>query len=126
MRRALVLGAIGAALAPGLLPLPARAHAALVGSTPARRAVVTIVPPRVELRFSERLEPAFSSLSVRDAAGRQVDLRDARLGIDAKSISVGVPSLPPGVYSVQFRVVSVDAHVTEASFPFTVSVSRRY
>ena len=58
------------------LPQLALAHAALVRSTPAARATLSRVPARVELWFNERLEPAYSSLSVQNASGLPVDQRD--------------------------------------------------
>jgi methionine-rich copper-binding protein CopC len=35
-------------------------------------------------------------------------------------MSVGVPPLPAGPYTVKYRVLSVDGHVVEAQFNFTV------
>jgi copper resistance protein C len=102
-----------------LLLLPA--HAALVRSSPAQRAVLLRGPERVQLWFNERLEAEFSQLSVRDGTGQQVDLRDVRVGPDdPKKLSVGVRGLGPGTYTVRYRVLSVDGHVVEAEFPFTV------
>jgi methionine-rich copper-binding protein CopC len=33
---------------------------------------------------------------------------------------VGIPTLPAGTYTVKFRVLSVDGHIVEAEFPFSV------
>lgn len=110
---------IGIVLA--LAPTLAQAHAELVRSTPARRAVLVRPPDRVQLWFSERLEPAFSRLSVWDAAGVQVDLADAQVGADdPKRLAVSLGPIGPGTYRVRFRVLSVDGHVVESEYPFTV------
>ena len=78
-------------------------------------------PTRVVLKFNERLEPAFSSLSVWSADGLQVDEQDVRVGPeDSRRLSVGLPRLEARVYTVRFRVLSVDGHVVESSFPFTI------
>jgi copper resistance protein C len=107
----------GAAVA----PRPAAAHASLLRSSPARRAVLPQPPPRVELWFSERLEPAYSTVSVESAAGARVDRGDAAVSADdAHRLSVSVPTLSAGEYLVRFRVLSVDGHLVESSFPFTV------
>jgi len=104
-----------------LLPTAALAHAFLVKSAPARRAVLNHPPVRVELWFNERLEPAYSSVSVTDDAGIGVDLRDVQVGPDdPKKLSVSLSTLGPGRYTVNFRVLSVDGHIVESSFPFTV------
>jgi methionine-rich copper-binding protein CopC len=108
-----------------LVPGTAAAHATLVRSVPARRAVVSSAPPRVRLRFSERLEPAFARVSVWDGQALQVDLHDPRVEPDEPTeLSVGLPSLGPGTYTVKFRVLSVDGHVVEGDLPFTVRPRR--
>jgi hypothetical protein len=107
----------GALLAPAL----AWAHAEMVKSVPARRAAMTTAPPRVRLSFNERVEAKFSRVSVWDARGAQVDLKDVEVDPeDPKQLSVGLPPLEPGAYTVRFRVLSVDGHVVESQFPFTV------
>lgn len=110
-----------AALALALLPAAAGAHALLVRSAPARRAVLTHPPERVELWFNERLEPAYSSVSVVTDGSTRVDRGDAIVGPDdPRKLSVTLPALAPGAYLVKFRVLSVDGHVVESSFAFTV------
>jgi len=99
----------------------AAAHAVLVRSAPAARATLAEKPDRVQLWFNERLEPAFSSMSVWSAAGTQVDAGDARVAPDdPKRLSVSLLPLPPGAYTVRYRVLSVDGHVVDSSFSFTV------
>lgn len=117
------LGAWGLAL--GLLPTAALAHAVLVKSIPAQRSVLTESPPRVELWFSERLEPAYSRAVVIDEAGTQIDRRDAVVSKeDARRLSLSLPPLHPGRYLVKYRVLSVDGHVVESSLTFTVTRPR--
>ena len=104
-----------------VLPTAAFAHALLVKSVPAQRSTLTESPARVELWFNERLEPAYSRASVIDEAGAPVDLRDALVSKeDARRLSLSLPPLQPGRYSVKFRVLSVDGHVVESSLTFTV------
>jgi methionine-rich copper-binding protein CopC len=108
-----------------LLPTAALAHAVLVKSIPAQRSSLTESPPRVELWFNERLEPAYSRASVTDEAGTQIDLRDALVSKeDARRLSLSLPPLRPGRYSVKFRVLSVDGHVVESNLTFTVKNPR--
>lgn len=104
---------------------PASAHAVLVRAAPARRATLARAPDRVHLWFNERLEPAYSSVSVWDGGGRRVDAADA--GVDPGEptrLSVGLPALAPGRYTVRFRVLSVDGHLVESTFPFVVDTPR--
>jgi len=99
----------------------ASAHALLDKSEPARRAVLTHSPTHVRLWFNERLEPAFCTLSVQDAEGRSATTEPARVSSqNPKLLEVGLPVLGPGVYTVQYKVVSVDGHTVKASYTFTV------
>ena len=113
----LALPLLGVTVRPGLV----ESHAVLVKSFPAARAMLSRPPGRVQLWFSERLEPAFSSASVWSASGKQMDKRDAGVSSDdPKELAVSVGALEPGTYTVRFRILSVDGHVVEASFPFTI------
>jgi methionine-rich copper-binding protein CopC len=104
-----------------VVPASSWAHAYLVKSSPTRRAVLSNAPSRVVLWFNERLEAQFSQLSVWNREGGQVDSGDIQVGPDdPKKLSVGIPTLPAGGYSVKFRVLSVDGHIVEAEFPFSV------
>jgi len=112
-----------AALSVGLLlgPGPTLAHSLLVRSQPERRATVTRPPEEVRLWFSERIEPAYARVSVWDAGGKQVDAGDATVDqADATTLAVRTPGLRAGRYTVRYRVLSVDGHIVESSFDFTV------
>jgi methionine-rich copper-binding protein CopC len=104
------------------LPAVAHAHAVLLTSVPAARAILAHPPSRVELEFSERLEPAYSTLSVWNEQGERVD-RDAApvVAASGRRLVLAVPPLSPGRYTVRYRVLSVDGHVAEATVPFTVA-----
>jgi methionine-rich copper-binding protein CopC len=122
MRRRLVLAGLAALL---LRPAAARGHAVLVKSVPAQRAALVEPPPRVELWFNERLEPAYSKALVTNEAGAQVDLRDVAVSAeDPRRLAVSLPVLVPGRYTVSFRVLSVDGHVVESKLTFTVKDRR--
>jgi methionine-rich copper-binding protein CopC len=104
---------------------PARAHASLVRSAPAHRAVLGQMPERVQLWFNERLEPAYSTVSVWNEAGAQVDARDVTVGPDdPRRLSVTVETRQPGLYTVKYRVLSVDGHIVDNRVTFTVKGSR--
>jgi copper resistance protein C len=108
---ALLLGGVAAALA----------HAHLVRAVPAAGGAVPTAPSEVTLRFSEKLEPKFSSVVIRDAAGKQIDKGD--MTVDKKDrtvIRVSLPTLEPGVYKVEWRAVSADTHRVNGDFTFKV------
>ena len=122
MSRRLLRAAAAAVLAAAALaPDLGRAHAFLVKSTPAARATLVRAPDRVQLWFNERLEPAYSSISLWNAAGAKVDGGSGGVSAeDPRRLELTVPALAPGRYVVRFRILSVDGHVVESSVPFTV------
>lgn len=101
---------------------PAGAHAVLDQSVPAARSTVHASPPEVTLKFTQRLEPAFSSVRVLDVRGKQVDKGDSRIdAADPTSLRVTLPTLSPGRYRVSWRALSIDTHVTKGDFAFDVA-----
>ena len=123
MNRHALVALVVTALA--LAPVSVLAHSLLVRSQPAQRATVSRAPERIQMWFSERLEPAYASASVWNEAGKQVDGRDATVDArDPSLLSVSTPNLEPGRYTVRYRVLSVDGHVVESSYGFTVRTAR--
>ena len=115
MKRAFV------ALVLAVLPPAAFAHAFLERAEPRVGSKVERAPDRITLRFSEALEPAFSTVEVLDAAGRRVDRDDRKADpADAAVMRVSVPPLGPGKYRVKWRALSADTHVTQGDFTFEV------
>jgi len=104
------------------LPAAALAHAFLDRAVPAVGSTVHGPPAEVRLKFSQPLEPAFSTVRVLDSSGKQVDRMDKQLDRnDASLLKVSLPRLAPGVYRVVWRVLSVDTHVTEGDYKFEVA-----
>jgi copper resistance protein C len=115
MRRCLV------ALVLVTVAISVEAHALLVRTAPPKRAVLRDPPKQVELWFNERLEPSFATLTVWDGTGSLVGNGRATVGADdRKRLTLDLPALPTGTYTVRFRVLSVDGHVAEDSFRFSV------
>jgi methionine-rich copper-binding protein CopC len=104
-----------------LLPLgtsAAHAHAFLDHADPRVGSTVPTAPRELSLSFTQNLEPAFSTVEVRDANGARVDQGKAQISADV--MRVGLKPLPPGTYKVRWRALSVDTHTTEGSFSFQV------
>ena len=97
------------------------AHAFLKDAEPGVGSAVQTSPSEVRIRFTENIEPAFSSIQVFDASGKEVDKRDLHLDRSEHALlHVSLPRLGAGTYKVVWRVVSVDTHVTSGSFTFRV------
>ena len=117
----LIMAVVVMAIMPCLPAAPALAHSMLVKAEPPRRAVLAKTPAQVRLWFNEELEGEYASLIVLDAEKHSVtEIKPQLAPNDPKSIVLPLPELTPGKYSVKFRVLSVDGHVVESSFDFTV------
>ena len=109
------------AFALGVPATSAFAHSMLVKAEPPRRAVLNKSPIQVRLWFNEKIEGDYASLVVLDAKKQPIThVKPTLAPYDQKSIVQPLPELAPGKYSIKFRVLSVDGHVVESSFDFTV------
>ena len=98
------------------------AHAFLEQAEPAVGSTVQVSPSEVRVLFTEKIEPALSSVEVLDASGKEVDKRDVHLDSSNHALlHVSLPQLKAGTYKVVWRVVSVDTHVTNGSFNFRIA-----
>jgi len=99
----------------------ARAHAFLDHASPPVGSAVQAAPAAITLWFTQDLEPAFSKMTVTNQAGQRVDLGNVQVPQGAPAqLQVGLRPLPPGTYTVSWRVVSVDTHPSEGSFQFSI------
>ena len=98
----------------------AQAHAMLDHASPKVGSTVS-APRAVTLWFTQKLEGAFSTIEVRDAAGARVEAGKAQVDKgNATALRVGLKPLKPSTYQVHWRVLSVDTHTTEGNFSFSV------
>ena len=109
----------------GIVPLlsllatgQAAAHAFLERAEPRVGNRVATPPQQVTLWFSEKLEAAFSRMTVTNAAGQRVDTGKARVSGNQMSISVRPGGA--GAYRVNWHVLSADTHTTDGDFTFQV------
>jgi copper resistance protein C len=97
------------------------AHAFLQQAEPGVGSTLQTSPNEIKIRFSEKIEPAFSNIQVFAASGKEVDKRDVHLDrSDPALLRVSLSQLEAGTYKVIWRVVSIDKHVTEGSFSFHI------
>jgi methionine-rich copper-binding protein CopC len=116
-----MLRMFGFAMLLSLVPAigPAAAHSELERAEPAAGSTVRPAPREVAIWFSQRLEPALSSMAVRNAAGQRVDAGKAQ--ISGNVMRVPLKPIGPGTYKVDWRVLSVDTHRTRGNFSFRVA-----
>jgi methionine-rich copper-binding protein CopC len=94
------------------------AHAFLEKANPAAGANLP-APRKIELHFSEALEPAFSGISVTDAAGNDMSAGPVSV-VGGTQIDLPLKPLAPGRYRVEWHAVSVDTHRTQGKYNFLV------
>lgn len=99
----------------------AQAHPKLVAASPAPNATI-VRPSHVQLRFSEKLIPAFSkaNLTMPGMPGMKV-ASAAAVAPDGRTLVV-TPKRPlrAGRYAVTWRVVSTDTHKVGGTYTFAV------
>ena len=99
----------------------AAAHIAIKQTTPAADAMLAVAPPEILLTFTEKIEPAFSSASLKDARGADISAAKSRVDAsDPATLRLAPPTLTPGVYGVQWTAVGRDGHRRTGDFKFTV------
>ena len=96
----------------------AHAHSHLRSSTPAEGSTVAQPLTQVVLGFSEVSRLASLTLNRgKDAASKVAPLpRQA-----AQQLTVGLPKLAPGAWTLAWRVIGDDGHVTHGTVHFTVA-----
>lgn len=110
------------ALAAGfaLLASPAWAHAFLKTASPAVGSTVSQAPSQVVINFTEGVIPRFSTITVRNAQGQQVETGKPHLVGGDTHLAVDLKQLAPGTYTVDWHATATDTHKTDGSFHFTV------
>ena len=96
----------------------ASAHAMLDHAEPRVGTRVATAPREVTLWFTQKLEPAFSTITVTDPAGKRADTGKSR--VSGNQMSVSLRPGGSGTYHVTWRVLSVDSHTTDGNFTFQV------
>ena len=104
-------------------PGPASPHAFVDTSAPVDRSTVREAPREVTVRFTESVELEFSRITVKSGAGETVSTGPIRQP-SGNTLTVGLKALGPGSYTIEWRVLSVDTHVTDGVLRFTVGSAR--
>ena len=96
-------------------------HSGLQRAEPPVESTLKRPPEEIKLYFSERLVAAYSTVRVEDGQGARVDRDDSRVDrSNPRLMRVTLPPLAPGIYTVIWRVLSVDSHITEGRFTLRI------
>lgn len=111
----------GVATAPALVLAPAAsAHSVLLSVDPEDGAQLEASPEQVVLTFNEDVNQNFASVAVTS----EDDRANRAIGdptVEGPEVSAQIEDLPPGAYTVGYRVTSADGHVVSGSSVFTVA-----
>ncbi|MFM0327851.1 copper resistance CopC family protein [Caballeronia glebae] len=105
-----------------LAPAIAFAHGKLESAEPPVNGTVSTAPGILRLTFNEDLEPAFSTIKVADANGATIGDEKARVDpVNKRVLTLAVPKLAAGTYSVQWAVMTGDSHKAKGTYKFSVN-----
>jgi methionine-rich copper-binding protein CopC len=113
---------IATAMAAATVASPfASAHASLKSSNPEAGATLTATPKEIALTFNEKVEEAFSTITLADGEGKAITADKAK--VDAANpaiLRLESPTLAAGSYTVTWAVAGHDGHRRKGDFKFTV------
>lgn len=99
----------------------AAAHASLKSSIPAAGATVATAPKEISLTFNEKVEEAFSTVTLADGQGKPVASSKAKVDAGNRAIlRMQAPTMSAGTYTVTWAVAGHDGHRRKGAFKFTV------
>ncbi len=114
--------AVFALLAAGVMASSANAHPTLKSANPPAEGIAVSEPTEIKLNFSEGVIPKFSSVELKDQAGKTIATgKVATNPKDQKELVVALQApLKTGTYTVTWNIVSVDTHRVHGTYSFTV------
>lgn len=102
------------------LSAQAEAHAVLEETTPVANSRMDISPPSVDIVFNERLDSGGIRLLVLNELSRNVAKGNPVSIKEGKGLSIALPKLGEGHYTVSYSVISADGHPISGAYIFTV------
>lgn len=120
--KALHTAFIATVMAAATLASPfASAHATLKSSNPEAGATLAAAPKEITLTFNEKIEEAFSTITLSDSQGKEIAAEKAKVdAADPAIVHLAAPALSSGSYTVKWAVAGHDGHRRKGDFKFTV------
>lgn len=120
--KALHTAFIATVMAAATLASPfASAHATLKSSNPEAGATLAAAPKEITLTFNEKIEEAFSTITLSNSQGKEIAAEKAKVdAADPAIVHLAAPALSSGSYTVTWAVAGHDGHRRKGDFKFTV------
>jgi methionine-rich copper-binding protein CopC len=109
-------------LAACLIAVAAQAHAHLEKSTPADGSTSSAAPAAVEMTFSEAAR--LTSLWIQKDQEPKERIKELPTAAE-RTQRVALPPLAPGAYTLTWRAVAADGHISSGAVHFTISPTAR-
>ncbi len=103
-----------------LIPALCFAHVGMLNSTPAKNGFVSSSPEKITVKFGGEVEPAFSKVEVYDQNDKKVSGKTTFLKGNKVMESELDQKLSPGLYTVKWKIMSLDGHSLSEEFTFTI------
>ncbi len=103
-----------------LIPYKVNAHAYLDHSMPTQEAELEESPNEIRLKFTEPIDTNVSTVTIKTEHGELIEAKQQ--GEDNIWLVLDVSPLQDGIYYVDWQVLSLDTHVTDGSYRFSVGV----
>lgn len=99
----------------------AMAHAKLTASNPTPGAVLEKAPAEITLTFNEKVEQAFSTVTLTFTDGKVIETEKAKVDVANPAIvRLQTKGLSAGTYTVKWAVAGHDGHRRTGTFSFSV------
>lgn len=105
-----------------IIPQTASAHAHLLQATPDNGQQLNQAPNEIKLMFNERLQPELYYIKVYDSKGHIVSQK-TKMSADHTTLSTKLKTIPKGIYTVNYHIISADTHPVESSYLFSFGQS---
>ncbi len=103
-----------------LIPAICFAHAGMLNSNPDQNSILASSPTKVTIKLSAQVEPAFSGIEVFNLDAEKISGK-TRFRKENRIMEAGLPDdLPPGVYTVKWKCMSLDGHTLSGDYTFTI------
>ena len=103
----------------GFAASSAHGHAIVTKTTLEEKPILADTATSVTLYFNSRIEPGFSRVILVDKTRKERTL-EVTPGEKGDSLTAQLPALAAGMYTLRYRILAIDGHVTEGLLRFRV------
>ncbi|MCY9670607.1 copper resistance protein CopC/CopD [Paenibacillus alginolyticus] len=103
-----------------IVPNKTFAHSTLVDAIPAPNSSLSELPSNITLTFNESLERELFQLKLFDKTGKSISKDAPQISEDQRQLTLHLPTLNDGVYTVSYKILSADGHPVSGSYIFVL------